>query len=171
MRLITDEYRGLNRALHEEISTYGTSGSKYVEHVLTMARAIKAESILDYGCGKRTLEAVLVGEYPVRNYDPAIPGLDAMPEPADLVVCTDVMEHVEPECVEAVLDHIQQLTRKAVLMSIATTAANKVLADGRNAHLIVQPIEWWFYRLQKRFRVRALLSVGPTDFIYTGKPA
>lgn len=45
---------------------------------------------------------------------------------------TGVLEHIEPECLEQVLDHLQRLTRKIALLNIVTRPANKVLADGHN---------------------------------------
>ena len=34
--------------------------------------------------------------FEIKEYDPAIPGKDSLPEPADIVVCSDVLEHIEP---------------------------------------------------------------------------
>ena len=48
----------------------------------------------------------------------------------------ELMEHIEPECLEEVLDNLQWLSLKAVFLVIATRPAKKMLADGRNAHLI-----------------------------------
>lgn len=48
------------------------------------------------------------------------------------VYMTGVLEHIEPECLEQVLDHLQRLTRKIALLNIVTRPANKVLADGHN---------------------------------------
>jgi hypothetical protein len=66
---------------------------------------------------------------------------------ADLVTCTDVMEHVEPDRLEAVFTHIRQLARKAAFFVIATRPANKRLPNGGNAHLIIEPASWWHDRV------------------------
>jgi hypothetical protein len=71
----------------------------------------------------------------------------ALPGFADLVVCTDVLEHVEPELLDTVLRHLRSLARKAVFVVIATRPSNKTLSDGRNAHLIVETAEWWIAHL------------------------
>ena len=79
----------------------------------------------------------------IREYDPAVPGKDAEPQPADLVICTDVLEHIEPDCLNDVLDHIRQVSLKYAFVNVSTRPAVKFLQDGRNAHLIIQPADWW----------------------------
>lgn len=158
-KLISESYRNLNAALHASNPQYGTSGGKWAAKVHRLARQYQAGSVLDYGSGRGTLGTALrqgISELPYdfREYDPAIPGQDARPEPADFVVCGDVLEHIEPDCLYAVLDDIRGLARKAVLLIVATVPAGKTLADGRNTHLIVEPAEWWLPKLMLRWRVR-----------------
>jgi len=147
---ITPAYLDQNRALHA-MGEYGISGKRWAPTVQNVCRVAGSRDVLDYGCGRRTLEASL--GWPIRNYDPCIAGLDAPPEPADVVVCTDVLEHIEPECLDEVLDDLQRVTRKIGFFVIATREAEKTLPDGRNAHIIQQPIAWWAPRLEKRFTV------------------
>lgn len=111
--------------------------------------------MLDYGCGKGVLAEIL-SWVKIQNYDPAVPEWAREPAPADLVVCTDVLEHVEPDCLDAVLDHLQRLTLKALFVEIGLVPAFKHLDDGRNAHLIVQPVEWWLPRLWQRFSLHSV---------------
>jgi hypothetical protein len=106
--------------------------------------------VLDYGCGQGSL-ARAIGDR-VKEYDPAIPEKAAAPAPADLVVCTDVLEHIEPDCLAHVLDHLRDLTLKACFVVIATRPAMKFLADGRNAHLIIETDAFWRKQLDMRFR-------------------
>src|SRR5262245_55345835 len=96
MNLITPEYIEQNRLLHERVPEYGMSGQRWGRYVERLITEEKFVSVLDYGCGKGTLAKVLVG-YNVAEYDPAVPGKDGRPQPAELVVCTDVLEHIEPE--------------------------------------------------------------------------
>lgn len=149
--LITDGYRSLNKLLHEQRADYGVSGRKYAERVRELSEAFSTRDILDYGCGKRTLEAAL--GFAIRNYDPCIPGLDEAPEPALLVACTDVLEHIEPELLDDVLDDLRRCTKRAGFFVIATRPAKKFLPDGRNAHLIQNDARWWLDRLRARFRI------------------
>ena len=83
--------------MHEDHNTYGSSGHKWAD----LVRSFNTKDILDYGCGKRTLEKKLGFE--IQNYDPAIPAHEAQPKPAELVFCGDVLEHIEPEKLDAVL--------------------------------------------------------------------
>lgn len=157
MRGISEEYAKLNSALHETNPAYGTSSGKWVAHVRALIQAFGCRSALDYGAGK----GLLAREIPmIRNYDPAVDEWSGEPEPADLVVCTDVLEHVEPEYLDEVLDHLAELAQKIVFLTVATRPAQKVLADGRNAHLIVEPAEWWMPKLMSRFRVREFRDGG-----------
>ena len=149
---ITEEYRRANRLLHETNSKYGTSGAKWTKKAAALIAETKAASVLDYGCGKGLLKAGLP-EANIREYDPAVPGKDAEPEPADLVICTDVLEHIEPDCLQAVLGHLRQVSREYTFVNISTRAAVKSLHDGRNAHLIVEPPEWWKARLEEHFQI------------------
>ena len=51
------------------------------------------------------------------------------------MICTDVLEHIEPDCLQAVLGHLRQVSREYTFVNISTRAAVKSLHDGRNAHL------------------------------------
>jgi hypothetical protein len=148
---ISPKYAELQRELHARPDGYGGKGGKWVETVVAIARTIAAWSVLDYGCGRCTLARALHAQalegVRLEEYDPAVPGKDSPPAFADLVVCTDVLEHIEPDRLDAVLAHLHLLTRKAAFLVIALEPANKVLADGRNAHLIQESADWWRARL------------------------
>jgi hypothetical protein len=150
--LISQAYRDLNRQLHAEREDYGRRGAHWAPYVERLVNEEAHCSVLDYGCGKGTLMAALPHMVSA-EYDPAIPGKDARPAPADLVVCTDVIEHVEPANLDHVLRDLRRLTKRKLLFSISTVPAKKTLADGRNAHLIVQPPKWWHQRLAQHFHV------------------
>jgi hypothetical protein len=143
--LISDEYRDLQRELHARPEGYGGKGYKWATAIIALAKRVGAASVLDYGCGQGSLKRHLekTPHLRVAEYDPAVKGKDGRPSFADLVVATDVLEHIEPERLAGVLAHIRGLARQAVFFVIALEPANKVMADGRNAHLIQQPREWW----------------------------
>lgn len=143
---ITPEYRALNAELHRKMEKYGANGRQWESVIREWAAKVNAQSILDYGCGKGSLARALA-DLDVREYDPAIPGKDSLPEPADLVVCTDVLEHVEIECIEDVLKHLDSLARRALFLNISLRQGTKRLPDGRRAHQIVKPKEWWRQRI------------------------
>ena len=156
--LISESYRALNKKLHESNPGYGKSGARLLPSVLMLCKEIGSQDILDYGCGKRTLERALGFE--IKNYDPAIEGVDDTPEPADLVVCSDVLEHIEPETLDDVLDDLKRVIRMVGLFTICIVPAQKVLEDGRNAHLIQQDWRWWSPKILARFEVLKMELIG-----------
>jgi hypothetical protein len=157
--LITQQYRAQNAELHKDRADYGTSGKKWAQVVHMLMQEHGCVSVLDYGCGKRTLEKAL--GFPIHNYDPCIEGLDAEPKPADLVCCTDVLEHIEPRCIDDVLDDIKRCTGKLTLLTVATVPAKKTLPDGRNAHILLRPVKWWLPELMNRWDLIAFQDLGP----------
>ncbi len=149
--LISPAYRAEQAVLHAATRGYGGKGDKWADAVLELAQRYDCGSVLDYGCGQGALaRAILAREdrrLLVREYDPAIEGKDGRPSFADLAVCTDVLEHVEPDRLMTVLAHLQSLARRAVFVVINTQPSNKTLTEGRNAHLIVESSAWWCERL------------------------
>lgn len=162
--LISDLYVQQNAQLHREHHNFGGESYRWVDAALRIIREHDCRSLLDYGCGKGTFRTRLgeklkdqMARYTLQEYDPAIPGKNELPDAADFVLCNDVLEHIEPDMVEAVLDHLQSLVLKAGLIGIATKpAVIHRLPDGRNPHLSVHPDEWWEERLKARFRVKQI---------------
>lgn len=148
---ITPEYAEQNRILHETNATYGISVIKHKDTILKLYENIKATSLLDYGCGKGMLAKNL--PFPIWEYDPAIKGKNNAPRPADLVVCIDVLEHVEPDLLDSVLKDIARCMIKIGYFIINTQASTKTLSDGRNAHLIQKDSNWWVERISKYFTI------------------
>ncbi len=138
--------------LHSAPRGYGQKGGKWTVTVWEVIKAFEpVASVLDYGCGQSALadnlRAAPLG-LAVQQYDPAVCPHDVLPEPADLVVCTDVLEHIEPEKLSGVLAHLRSLVRKAIFLVVALDPTGKVLTDGRNAHLIQESPEWWQAQLE-----------------------
>jgi hypothetical protein len=156
--LISSEYQELNRKLHTENIFYGVGGGKHKDTVLKLSEKMGTTSILDYGCGKGFLAKEL--PFPIWEYDPAIPGKDAAPRPADLVVCTDVLEHIEPDKILPVLSDLARCVRKVGYFTIHTGPAQKTLPDGRNTHLIQQKKQWWKNRLKAFFEIGMMQEKG-----------
>lgn len=158
MTTITEEYRALNAELHRSRADYGRRGHRHAGRVMELLRKTGSTSVLDWACGKGTLAPALRESgvtADVREYDPAIPGKDTPPEPAHILVCTDVLEHIEPDCLDDVLSELARLTLKIGHIVIATQPdRTKLLPDGRNPHLIVQTASWWKDRLSQYFSVR-----------------
>ncbi len=154
--LISQEYRQMNTALHNNPS-YGSRVRKQVyKDVMGLIVKTDAESVLDYGCGKGEMSQHVPL---VVNYDPAVEAFSADPKACDIVACCDVLEHIEPELLDNVLSHIHKLARKAIYLVISTRPAGKILADGRNAHLIVKPANWWEHKIRVAFTDWGIESV------------
>ena len=148
--LISPEYRALLKVMRSEHPEWGSYGYKHAAEVRKLARAVGARSILDYGAGTGSLAGELL-EFSALAYDPASDAslLPGELLPYDVVACTDVLEHVEPDKIDAVLAHIVSLANSAVYFTIATREAQAVLPDGRNAHLIVEDADWWREKIGK----------------------
>jgi hypothetical protein len=84
-------------------------------------------------------------------------------------VSLDVLEHIEPECLDDVLDDMKRCTLKGVFLSVSLVTAGKTLPDGRNAHLIVEPIEWWLPKLMARWDLMSVQKREHVDFIFVGR--
>ena len=156
--LISEYYTAQNYKLHRHPRGFGASGHRWVDKkdIPDIIKKYKIRSLLDYGCGRGTLWKALnekrhgiAARLRYTGYDPCLPGHDKLPEGKyDLITCTDVLEHIEPEFLDNVLGHIFSLASKIVFFNISLVEANKVLPDGRNAHLIIKPKEWWVAKLQ-----------------------
>jgi 2-polyprenyl-3-methyl-5-hydroxy-6-metoxy-1,4-benzoquinol methylase/uncharacterized Rossmann fold enzyme len=161
--LISAEYRDLNARLHVDNLAYGIGGGRFADRVIKLVASLKTTdnltpSVLDYGCGKSYLAKAL--PFPIWEYDPAIAGKSESPRPADLVVCTDVLEHVEPDKLKYVLRDLMRCVKQIGFFVIHTGPAQKVLADGRNAHLIQQDAQWWGNKLLPFFSLGKIIKAG-----------
>jgi hypothetical protein len=147
-QIATPEYRSKLQAHHAQHS-WGKAGASHAQTVLAFADLLGANSIIDYGCGRATLAPALshVDRLQFQEFDPGVPGKEALPEPADLVVCTDVMEHVEESRVLAVLRHIRALSTRGAFFTIALGLSKHVFADGQNVHITIRPTGWWLEQL------------------------
>lgn len=150
--LISADYLEEQKALHAK-GNYGTASLQYGDVVSRLCDQLQVSTLLDYGCGSmRNLSKVLEPKNPVEylGYDPAVPEFSHK-EPADLVVCIDVLEHIEPDLLDNVLDDLLMLTARFGFFTVHTGPAVKTLSDGRNAHLIQKPASWWLPHLMTRF--------------------
>jgi len=100
----------------------------------------------------------------VQCYDPGVPEYASLPTPAEFVVCIDVLEHIEPPLIDSVLDHLEELTESFLFATVHTKPAGKVLPDGRNAHLIQKPAEWWLPKFMERFTLQGFSQRNEKGF-------
>ena len=162
--LISQDYQNQQQAMHENPKiNYGTAAAAYGETVGEMIDLMGISHLLDYGCGhnlslKTNLKPASAFTY--QAYDPGVPEYADEPSPAEMVVCIDVLEHIEPDLLDNVLDHLEQLTEKVLFCTVHTGPAGKLLPDGRNAHLIQKPVEWWLPKFTERFKLQGLHTRG-----------
>ena len=155
---ISAEYLEQQEQLHQN-PLYGTASRKFAQSAIQVADQYGAKSISDYGAGKCNLQKVMNelgrSDFQYYPYDPVFPEYGD-PREADLVCCIDVLEHVEPNYLKAVLKDLSRITIKAGLFTIDTGPADKNLPDGRNAHLIQKPSSWWLPQLCEHFEIAHL---------------
>lgn len=82
------------------------------------------------------------------NYDPGIEAYDQLPtKQFDLVISTDVLEHVEPDKLGKTLATLAKLTGKVLYSDIACYPTGKLFAEGpyagQDLHLTVEDPKWW----------------------------
>jgi hypothetical protein len=163
-RLISSEYRREQQDLHRN-PDYGVASTHYAPIVARVMNQNGVQELLDYGCGKGRLgDTLFQGQmvdhaFRLQQYDPAMPQWSESPDPAEMVACIDVLEHIEPKLLENVLDDLQRVTREIGVFTVSTEPAIKTLSDGRNAHLIIEGPEFWLPKFMERFELHSFQKV------------
>lgn len=134
--------------------------------VNSIIERLQVTHLLDYGCGSaRSLFKGLHAPHKLtyQAYDPGVPQFSASPVPAEMVACIDVLEHIEPDFIDNVMDDLKRVTQAVLFATVATGPAAKKLSDGRNAHLIQKPMEWWLPKFWERFDLQSVMADGVTS--------
>lgn len=169
---ISPEYKKQQEWLHEN-TDYGVASIKYAPLVSQVIERLEITHLLDYGCGAKMnlLKHVKTkGKLTYQAYDPGVPELASAPVPAQMVCCIDVLEHIEPEFLDNVLDHLASLTEAVAFLTVHTGPAGKTLPDGRNAHINQQPMDWWLPKLLERFELQTIQKTNAHAFHVIGFP-
>jgi|TARA_B100001093_G_scaffold194760_1_gene187261 hypothetical protein len=160
MKLYSKHYQNQLRKLHQLKSSFGSAG-KY-KGLNEWIDKWSPQSLTDYGCGKGNVMKEIGKRYPtchLQGYDPGVVEYNQIPEFAtDLLMCTDVLEHIEPEMIDNVLQHINTLFKKSAFLLIDTREAIKTLPDGRNAHLIIEGKDWWTEKVTKNIKGNVVVN-------------
>ena len=134
----------LYRHVHESNESYG-AGSRHFDYVQLILTCMRYSDVLDYGCGKGVL-ANQLQENKVANcekYDPAIPGIDKLPtRKFDVIVNTDVLEHVPEGELDSVLERFTTLSQNGIIIP-HLGKAREILPNGENAHCTIKTPEEW----------------------------
>lgn len=143
--MISGNYKKQLQQIHET-SPFGKRAKipKYLEDFISKTNP---SSIVDFGCGKGRLVEKLKECYPqkiISGYDPGNTAYDVSLDNKfyDLLISTDVLEHVEPEYIDQTLEYLKSKSQY-IYHLIALSPAKLILPDGRNAHLIQESKEWW----------------------------
>lgn len=135
----------------------GEALAEYKHNVFNLIKENNVKNILDYGCGKAKFHSILFNNKKVPGspmgiditpYDPAVPDFANKPTGQyDLVLCVDVMEHVQEDKVEEVLKDIFTFSNR-VFLTITCYAATQTLVNGKNAHYTIKEPDWWKEKLK-----------------------
>jgi hypothetical protein len=159
LNTILEKYKNWYQYMHENTDYFhGFSLKLFIPNITSLIENSNIRTALDYGCGK----AVLHTKYSLKEFwgldklDKYDPGVKEWSEPPtikyDLIFCIDVMEHIEENDIDAVLQHIYNLTNRVAFFSISTRPAKKNLPDGTNAHKTVQSEQWWHEKINNIFK-------------------
>lgn len=143
--IISSEYQKQLKKLHSQKENFGNR--VIIPDLLKeLIEFEKINSILDFGCGKGFLSKEIKIQYPesvVYSWDPAFNNEEELPESVDLVITTDVLEHIEFENLNNTLLKLKKISTRFQYHLIACHKAVTILPDGRNAHLIIKTPDWW----------------------------
>jgi 2-polyprenyl-3-methyl-5-hydroxy-6-metoxy-1,4-benzoquinol methylase len=174
MNLVSQTYKSVLKETHANLNdTWGGGHSidKLPKYEADM-KAKQVSTILDYGCANGRFKVYMNAnkpQYTVSEYDPGIEGKDALPQPADYIVCCDVMEHIEPDLLNNVMLHLQSLMLKGGFFNISTKDAVTLLSDGSNAHKLVRDGEWWI-ELFKQYFDLSDIEIGKKEIGFRASP-
>ena len=158
--MITDAYKAELLNLHSK-NKWGVTAGKYAGETIVQLLKFYPEigTILDYGCGEGTLkdfvEEAGITDKKWTMYDPGMAKFTDVPtDKYDLVITTDVLEHVEEIMLNKVLAHLRSLTGRFLFNEIACYNSNCIFSDGpyrgQDLHINLKAPDTWKVRLKHR---------------------
>lgn len=132
---------------------YGFTSFNLSQDIIPSIVELEAMSVLDYGCGQSLLyqRMQINNEILIERYDPSIVEISTVPTRTfDLVINTDVLEHIPEKDITDVIGHIQSLG-KHCYFNIHTGPAKVILPSGENAHCTIKEPDWWLEKIQEFF--------------------
>jgi hypothetical protein len=166
LKTISDYMLQQNEEFHIVRKDYGSFGYKWAKGVTALVKLYNINSIIDFGAGKKTLEKSI--DMDIQSYDPAFDGPEPNLTPADLLVCTHVLEHVEPEFLSSTLEYLNTLTKKVFLIAVDNGVSGKILPDGMESNLIQKDMTWWQAQLETAFNT-SVINIDRQLFIKKGQ--
>lgn len=150
--MISEQYKKFLTDLHSK-NRFTEKNYWYLDFKNFISNESLPTSLIDFGCSHGALIQKIKQDFPkiqtVDGYDPGVIEFQNKPNRKyDMLVSTDVIEHIEPEFLDETLRYIDSLYTKTAWIIIACYPAKKSLPDGRNAHLIIEPPSWWIEKIQ-----------------------
>lgn len=147
----------LYKQLHKTRS-YGDTGHNYCSDIISFIKETNAASYIDFGCGTGSLRKSLLGYgFRIDEFDPAIPGKDKIPKKNyDLVITTDVLEHLYENEIDNFFEEIMMLNPKFMYHAVSTRDAIIKLPDGTSCHKCIQNSNWWKEKLEKNTKAKKI---------------
>jgi hypothetical protein len=149
---ITESYKATLTHLHDN-TEWGVSGGAISGPTLVhfLETYPEVQTILDYGCGEGSLKEFVEDKGIKKDwtlYDPGMKGLDKKPTGQfDLVITTDVLEHVEPYMIKPVLAELKSLTKDFLFNDIACYLTNTKFIKGpyigQDLHISLHAPDTW----------------------------
>ena len=81
-------------------------------------------------------------------------------EKFDVITMFDVLEHLGIDYIGSTLSEIANLTENFFFFCIDLVPASKKLKDGRNAHTLIAPPDWWLQQIKNKFKIVNCIEVG-----------
>ena len=110
-------------------------------------------TFLDFGCGRGQLADLINKGTSGRaiGWDPI--GGEMMPAVSpEWIISCDVLEHVEPQLIDATLAMLGKIARRGLLLTIANmNDFHKVNGEDVQLHLIRKEMGWWTVKLSEHF--------------------
>lgn len=155
MALITEPYRK-SRELRHLDPEHGIERAQHAPMVSEIINRMRVTELLDYWCGRAVLVQNLrvMHELKIQCYDPSMPGFSGDAIPMQMVACVDVLQDVEPECIDAVLDDLVRVTGVVGYFSIRVDEEKP---------LIEQDKAWWLDKIMTRFDLHTM-QCTPSGF-------
>jgi hypothetical protein len=159
--VISEEYRKKLEWATKEMPWGGAVIGSH-PRILKWAKEYECKSILDYGSGKSDFLNIINVEFPdhgfqINQYEPGRPEFAMDPPVSDMSICVDVLEHIEPEKLDNVLDHIYAKTNKIFYFKVCLVASHSTFPDGQNLHLIIEDKDFWIDKLSKYYTLEDIV--------------
>lgn len=150
------------------------------ERAFAVMEMKKGKTLLDFGAGParatkwfcdQGIKATAIDFAPnaqetdVKFVDACLWDMPASIKPAEYGFCTDVMEHIHRDKVDAVLTGIGARVRYGCYFRIATRPDKMGKLIGQPLHLTVEGGEWWMRKIEEFFELVDLIEDTGRDVI------